>query len=264
MILDPIVAILVAMLIIKAAYDLTMKTIEDLTDKRIPDVEEKAIIEVLEAHDHAIHDFHDLRTRRSGQNRYIDLHIVVSRDLGLVETHRLCDHIEAEIRKRIDHSNVLIHCEPCDGKCEHCDEEEVCVELRYERLDKLKRRKIEAAKRRGEPVEEEGPQNGDYEPLTKLEKRQVEEKVAHILKNYDEVVSYHRIDPRRKGENLLLTLHVLVKAELTVERSHEIDHALHDGMRQIYPDMEVVAHMEPCDGECKTCEENDCPERSDG
>jgi len=142
-ILDPIVAIMVAMLIIKAAYDLTRKTMEDLSDQRIPKDEEDCIIKILKQHDHVVHDYHDLRTRRSGQNRYIDLHIVVSRDLGHVEAHRLCDHLEAEIKKCIDHSNVLIHSEPCDGICVHCDEDEVCRELRTEKLERLKLRKAQ-------------------------------------------------------------------------------------------------------------------------
>jgi cation diffusion facilitator family transporter len=149
-VLDPIVAIMVAMLIIKAAYDLTRKTMEDLSDQRIPKDEEDCIIKILKEHDHVVHDYHDLRTRRSGQNRYIDLHIVVSRDLGHVEAHRLCDHLEAEIKKCIDHSNVLIHSEPCDGICIHCDEDEVCRELRIEKLERLKRRKAQDEARDGE------------------------------------------------------------------------------------------------------------------
>ncbi len=152
-ILDPVVAILVAMLIIKAAYDLTRKTMQDLSDESIPEEEEQAIIKILTMHDHVVHDYHNLRTRRSGQNRYIDLHIVVSRDLGHVEAHRLCDHLETEIKKCIDHSNVLIHSEPCDGKCHNCDEDEVCHELRTEKLERLKLRKAQDEARRGEAAE---------------------------------------------------------------------------------------------------------------
>jgi cation diffusion facilitator family transporter len=257
--LDPIVAIGVAMLIIKAAWDLTRKTMEDLSDKRIPEDEEKAIKAILDAHDHVIHDYHDLRTRRSGQNRYIDLHVVVSRDLGLVETHRMTDHLEAEIRKAIPHAHALIHMEPCDGHCEHCDEHEVCDELRCESLERARKRRAEAAARKGEPVEE-GPAE---EGLGKLERRRVEERVSRILKSYKEVISYHRVEPRRKGEKVLLTLHVLVKAKMTVDRAHEIDHALEAGLQELYPGLEVAAHMEPCTGECESCDMDDCPERKE-
>jgi cation diffusion facilitator family transporter len=260
--LDPIVAIGVAMLIIKAAWDLTRKTIADLSDKRIPEEEEKVIRDLLDGHDHVIHDYHDLRTRMSGHNRYIDLHIVVSRDLGLVETHRLCDHLEAEIKSGLPHSHALIHCEPCNGKCDHCDEHAVCEELRNENLERIKRRKAETALKNGEAIEvahDEGPD----EVLTELERHQLEERIRKILKRYDEVVSYHRIDPRHRGDKLLLTLHVLVNAKMTVERGHEIDHALETGLRGLYPNLEVIAHMEPCNGECEGCKMDDCPERMD-
>nr|WP_315988369.1 cation transporter dimerization domain-containing protein [Desulforamulus aquiferis] len=42
-------------------------------------------------------EYHGLRTRKSGQYRHVDLHLVVARHLPVGEAHRLCDKIEAEI-----------------------------------------------------------------------------------------------------------------------------------------------------------------------
>ena len=246
--LDPIVAIGVSLLIIKTAWDLTRKTVEDLSDKKIPEAEEKAIKAILDSHDHVIHDYHHLRTRRSGQDRYIDLHIVVSRDLGLVETHRITDHLEAEIKKAIPHAHTLIHMEPCDGHCEHCDEHAVCAELRKETLEKAKKRHVETG--------------GDA--LSEPEREKVKEGILKVLEDFDEVVSYHRLEARREEGKLKLSLHVLVRAEMTVERSHELDHALADGLNDMHPGVEVLAHMEPCNSECEDCKIEDCPEREYG
>jgi cation diffusion facilitator family transporter len=242
-ILDPVVAILVAILIIKAAYDLTKRTFSELTDTRIPEEEERIIMKLLDEHDHVIHDYHKLRTRMSGPERHIDVHIVVSKYLGLEEAHNLNDHLEREIMERVPRAHVLIHSEPCYGQCEMCDEEDVCEELRRTRLERLK--------------------NGETGlVLTDKDMGCITDVTDKVLDGFDEVVAYHDLKADPTGGKLTLTLHVIVKAELTVERSHDINHILENKLRYLYPGVEVIAHMEPCDGNCEQCEEEGCDKAS--
>jgi divalent metal cation (Fe/Co/Zn/Cd) transporter len=61
-----------------------------------------------------------LRTRRSGNQRYIDLHLVMAKNISLEQTHQVCDLLERDIQARLPRTNVTIHVEPCDGKCKQC------------------------------------------------------------------------------------------------------------------------------------------------
>jgi cation diffusion facilitator family transporter len=74
---DPIIAIVVALLIIKAAGNLTKDSFPDLLDARLLSRDEEQIHRVLAEHSHSITGYHKLRTRKSGPIRYIDLHMVV-------------------------------------------------------------------------------------------------------------------------------------------------------------------------------------------
>ncbi|MGD1060772.1 MAG: cation diffusion facilitator family transporter [Methanomassiliicoccales archaeon] len=115
-ILDPIVAIIVAMLIIKTAWDLTKESSVGLVDKSLPETEEETIKKVLKEHSFQYVNFHALRTRKSGSERFIDLHLVVKRDMCVLDAHELADHLEKEIEKKLPNTNVLIHMEPCEDK----------------------------------------------------------------------------------------------------------------------------------------------------
>lgn len=120
--LDPLIAIAVALLIIKAAYDLTIKAFRPLMDVALSSQEEARIIEILNSvESHSVLGYHQLRTRRSGAERYIDLHLVISRHLTVEESHQLCDQLERKIESELPLSNVLIHVDPCtEDQCTEC------------------------------------------------------------------------------------------------------------------------------------------------
>jgi cation diffusion facilitator family transporter len=120
-ILDPIIAIGVALLIIRAAWNITRKSISGLVDMRLPQSEEDIITTSITEHLGEITGFHELRTRKAGSQRYIDLHLVLPKSVTLEEAHRLCDHLEGDIKNKLSNGLVTIHCEPCeqgeDGSC---------------------------------------------------------------------------------------------------------------------------------------------------
>ncbi|CAA7601703.1 Dimerisation domain of Zinc Transporter [Acididesulfobacillus acetoxydans] len=134
--LDPLVAILVALLIIKAAYNLTKESFMPLVDVSLPETEQRVIQGIINRHAQEFVDFHDLRTRKAGAERYIDLHLVVPKYASVARVHDLCDAIEQEIGAALPGASVLIHAEPCTqvddscGKCKEMAEDGVCGHCR--------------------------------------------------------------------------------------------------------------------------------------
>ncbi|TES83454.1 MAG: cation transporter [Dehalococcoidia bacterium] len=118
--LDPIVALLVAILIFRTAFLTMKKSFGGLLDTRLPRPEERKIIACLGKHSGQLVGFHKIRTRKAGSQRYIDFHLVVSKDVSVEKAHQLCDELEQQIEARLSYTSVTIHIEPCDGKCEQC------------------------------------------------------------------------------------------------------------------------------------------------
>lgn len=111
--LDPGIAILVAGVVFKAGYGMSKKSLYELTDISLPLEEEQLIIAVIESHTEVI-SYHQLRTRRSGSRRLIDMHLIFYKDMHLNKAHSVCDQIEAEIKAQLEFCDVVIHLEPCD------------------------------------------------------------------------------------------------------------------------------------------------------
>jgi cation diffusion facilitator family transporter len=118
--LDPIIAIVVALMIIKAAWDLTKTAFFHILDVKLPDDEEALIHDVMERYTGRFIEYHKLRTRKSGHIRHIDMHLVVPKKMTVEAGHALAHQITADIGKCLSHSHILVHIEPCPGMCESC------------------------------------------------------------------------------------------------------------------------------------------------
>ncbi len=119
-ILDPIVALLVAIIIARTAFLTMKKSFGGLMDIKLPQAEEDEIIACLKKHGGPLVGFHKIRTRKAGSQRYIDFHLVVPKNVSVEEAHRICDELEQDIETRLSYTSVTIHVEPCDGKCQQC------------------------------------------------------------------------------------------------------------------------------------------------
>lgn len=115
---DPVAAMLVAALILKAAWDLTRKSVGDLLDAGLEPPEEEKLRALIAAHDPPqIRGFHNLRTRKSGGKRFIEFHILVNPSMSVNRSHKLTDELTVKIRAIMPDSLVTIHVEPCKNKC---------------------------------------------------------------------------------------------------------------------------------------------------
>ncbi|MCT8977377.1 cation diffusion facilitator family transporter [Clostridium sp. CX1] len=110
-IIDPITAIIVALLIVKTSINLTKRSIKDLVDSKLPDEDIKKIVKVIKSHDE-IRGYHRLRTRNCGPKKEVDIHLSINEELSFVEAHNLCSKIEEDIRTIFPNSYILIHPEP--------------------------------------------------------------------------------------------------------------------------------------------------------
>ena len=119
-VLDPIIALMVVLFILRTAYDVMKRSFGGLVDVRLPEEEEGLIASCIVEHYGELLGFHELRTRKAGRERHIDLHLVVAKSASVEEAHRLCDHLESDIKCKLLHSTVIIHIEPCEMECEEC------------------------------------------------------------------------------------------------------------------------------------------------
>jgi cation diffusion facilitator family transporter len=119
-ILDPIVALLVVAIIARTAYLTLKKSFGGLMDIKLPQAEEDEIISCITEHGGQLVAFHELRTRKAGSQRFIDLHLVMPKNASLEVAHRMCDHLEQDLETRLPYTSVTIHVEPCSTECDQC------------------------------------------------------------------------------------------------------------------------------------------------
>jgi len=115
--IDPAAAIGVALLILRAAYRLTVESGRDLLDVSLPVDEEQWIRDYVRGMGDLVRGFHHLRTRKAGSHRFIQFHLLVNADMSVDESHKLHDDIVAAIKEHFPASTVTIHIEPCDASC---------------------------------------------------------------------------------------------------------------------------------------------------
>ena len=115
--LDPVAAIAVALLIVRAAWTLTKQSGRDLMDASLPADEIAWIRQRLNGLAPAVRGFHHLRTRKAGAARFVEFHLVVDKDLTVERAHNLADAATRDIKAHLPEATVTIHVEPCDGKC---------------------------------------------------------------------------------------------------------------------------------------------------
>lgn len=109
--LDPIVAILVAILILKESGQLFLKAYGPLLDTSLPAEDIRSIEDVIRRYCNGTVDFHGLRTRKAGNFRYVDFHLNVPKEMTVKQAHDLCDLIEKDLKGLFGFLEVSIHVE---------------------------------------------------------------------------------------------------------------------------------------------------------
>ena len=115
--IDPLAAIIVALLIIRAAFELTVKSGRDLLDVSLPADEESLIRRHITELAPLVRGFHRLKTRKSGRLRYVEFHMLVDGVMTVDKSHRIADDLTFAIREHFPDTILTIHIEPCKGEC---------------------------------------------------------------------------------------------------------------------------------------------------
>jgi len=113
---DPLVALGLAVYMGYTAIGLIRIAVTDMMDVALPLEDIRTICDVLVAHRSEVRGFHRLRTRRSGSERHVDMHIMFDAEMSVERSHRVADAIDHEIHTRLPGSIVLIHVEPDEGQ----------------------------------------------------------------------------------------------------------------------------------------------------
>jgi cation diffusion facilitator family transporter len=108
-ILDPIIAILVALIILKEAYELLSRAFSPLLDSSW---KKEEIIKLEKQLADLGVNYHELKTRRAGSYVFVEFHLEMSPDAPLKNVHQYCDEIEEALNKTIPNLRLTIHAEP--------------------------------------------------------------------------------------------------------------------------------------------------------
>ncbi|HLL15627.1 MAG TPA: cation diffusion facilitator family transporter [Pyrinomonadaceae bacterium] len=112
-IVDPIISVAISIYILVAALAVGRESVEVLMDRRLPPEVDAQVAEIVgRFRDEGVLGFHDLRTRRSGSQKFIDLHLEVERHQTLEEAHAASVRVLRTIEAEIPRAKVQIHTDP--------------------------------------------------------------------------------------------------------------------------------------------------------
>ncbi|ACS87566.1 CDF family cation-efflux transporter FieF [Musicola paradisiaca] len=108
---DAVFALGIGVYILSSALRMAYDAIQSLLDRALPDEERQEITRMIASWP-GVNGAHQLRTRRSGPTRFIQLHLEMDDQLPLIESHSIADALEQALLKRFPGSDVIIHQDP--------------------------------------------------------------------------------------------------------------------------------------------------------
>ena len=113
-ILDPLLAVIVALNILWQGWHVIGSSMNGLMDRGVDIEEHMRIRDIISTHSKGALEVHDLKTRIAGRATFIEFHMVVDADMTVGESHVICDRIEDALKADIPSVRVIIHVEPDD------------------------------------------------------------------------------------------------------------------------------------------------------
>jgi cation diffusion facilitator family transporter len=110
-VLDPFMALIVSAMVLRLGVGLVWKSGSSLMDESCPETEDK-IRGLMDRHENRFVDYHDLKTRRSGNRVFAELHLSLDGGLSVQEAHDFTDHLEWDVENELPDVDLIIHVEP--------------------------------------------------------------------------------------------------------------------------------------------------------
>lgn len=120
-ILDPIIALVVAANILWSAYQLLRRSALGFMDTALDDGDQKLVEQVLDKYKAEGIQFHALRTRQAAGRRFVSVHVLVPGKWSTHKSHHIAEEIEADIRDTLVGTTVFTHLEPVDDPLSYQD-----------------------------------------------------------------------------------------------------------------------------------------------
>ncbi|MDQ1343701.1 MAG: ferrous-iron efflux pump FieF [Patescibacteria group bacterium] len=113
---DAWISLAVSFYIVHSAIGIIRDAVAMLMDRSLPEDEVSVVRSIIEAEisQGNAESYHFFKTRKSGKIRHVEFHLVLRPDILLYDAHEIADSIEIEIRRRLDHAEVLVHLDPFD------------------------------------------------------------------------------------------------------------------------------------------------------
>ncbi len=111
MVLDSIIALIAASIMFKTGFSIVNDTLNDLLDKSLPIEDIEKIRNILKSNAE-IKGYKNLRTRKVGHYKNMEVTLFFNPDLKISECHKICDDIECKIGYELSDISVNIHLEP--------------------------------------------------------------------------------------------------------------------------------------------------------
>jgi cation diffusion facilitator family transporter len=131
--LDPIVALLVAIHIVRTGWRLIARSFNGLMDHALPPAEQTLVRSAIEGQLGPEAAYHALRTRQAGTDRFVDFHLLVPGKTDVARAHRLAERVEQAIRLALPGTEVVVHIEPIEEKASWEDSELLAIERERQR-----------------------------------------------------------------------------------------------------------------------------------
>ncbi len=298
--LDPVAAMLVALIIVRTGYQITVKSFWPLMDSAADAEEEAAIMARIAEFEARGVDFHKLRTRRAGATLHVDLHMGCRPGVTLERGHAMSHELKARIEQTVAGATALIHVEP-SRQAEELAETDERYQCMRDELSADERvcavRALCATNYRGElrVVAELGiapevtlteshsltedlrarmrscfPEIGDLVVSIFPDdgwRGDIAEpdqtRIRELLGEHESLfASVQELKVSSSGGRRRVQIRVAVPRLLPVADAHEIAVHVEDDVRELFPDdAEVDVRIEPCEQECDACSA-DCPEKT--
>ncbi len=108
---DPLFGIGISAFILVNAITIANRAVSGLMDRELPEAERAEILAIARQHPKVLH-IHELRTRSSGAQKFIQMHMVLDHSLSLLDAHRISDDVEKAVEAAFPGADIIIHQDP--------------------------------------------------------------------------------------------------------------------------------------------------------